>query len=191
MSAPSEASPSCVEKEICVGYNSQIINSDDVQVNRPLTMKKEGIQTRNRKLSSKGKKKKGMIAMPECIKPFNDHHSKAFGGFGPTHGQLSSAMSSMSAMSAVNHYMHHSAGNMNMGGMNMGGMNMNGMPISMAGSPFMTTPSMHMTNPHHSGLSGLSLNTSGSMLGAGSLNSIDRGIDRALERLTDVGNGRH
>ncbi|RZF44353.1 hypothetical protein LSTR_LSTR010082 [Laodelphax striatellus] len=28
-------------------------------VNRPLTMKKEGIQTRNRKLSSKSKKKKG------------------------------------------------------------------------------------------------------------------------------------
>jgi len=30
------------------------------QVNRPLTMKKEGIQTRNRKLSSKSKKKKGL-----------------------------------------------------------------------------------------------------------------------------------
>ncbi|XP_054164196.1 transcription factor GATA-3-like isoform X4 [Oppia nitens] len=139
-------------------------------VNRPLTMKKEGIQTRNRKLSSKGKKKKGMISMSDCIKPFNDHNK--FGGFGPTHGQLSSAMSSMSAMSAVNHYMHHSAGNMggmNMGGMNMNmNMNMNGMPISMTGSPFMATPSMHMSNAHHpSGLSGLSLPTSGSMLGAG------------------------
>lgn len=32
-----------------------------LQVNRPLTMKKEGIQTRNRKLSSKSKKKKGSI----------------------------------------------------------------------------------------------------------------------------------
>lgn len=32
-----------------------------MQVNRPLTMKKEGIQTRNRKLSSKSKKKKGSI----------------------------------------------------------------------------------------------------------------------------------
>lgn len=31
-----------------------------LQVNRPLTMKKEGIQTRNRKLSSKSKKKKGV-----------------------------------------------------------------------------------------------------------------------------------
>lgn len=31
-----------------------------LQVNRPLTMKKEGIQTRNRKLSSKSKKKKGL-----------------------------------------------------------------------------------------------------------------------------------
>ena len=108
--------------------------------------------------------------MPDCIKPFNDH-SKAFGGFGPTHGQLSSAMSSMSAMSAVNHYMHHSAGNpmnmnMNMNAMNM---NMNGMPISMTGSPFMATPSMHMSGAH---MSGLSLPTSGSMLGAGSLNSM-------------------
>ena len=120
-----------------------------VQVNRPLTMKKEGIQTRNRKLSSKGKKKKGMISMPDCIKPFNDHGK--FGGFGPTHGQLSSAMSSMSAMSAVNHYMHHSAQNMNMNAMNMNmNMNMNAMPISMAGSPFMATPSMHMTaGAHH------------------------------------------
>lgn len=32
-----------------------------LQVNRPLTMKKEGIQTRNRKLSSKSKKKKGSM----------------------------------------------------------------------------------------------------------------------------------
>lgn len=126
-------------------------------------MKKEGIQTRNRKLSSKGKKKKGMIAMPECIKPFNDH--KAFSSFAPTPGQLSSAMSSMSAMSAVNHYMHHGPANMNM--------NMN-MPISMGGSPFMATPSMHMTSgAHHpAGLSGLSLQTSSSMLASGGLNSM-------------------
>ena len=31
-----------------------------LQVNRPLTMKKDGIQTRNRKMSAKGKKKKGL-----------------------------------------------------------------------------------------------------------------------------------
>lgn len=58
------------------------------QVNRPLTMKKEGIQTRNRKLSSKSKKKKGMggcmpmsshLGMGDLMKPL-DHHSKAFSG---------------------------------------------------------------------------------------------------------------
>lgn len=54
------------------------------QVNRPLTMKKEGIQTRNRKLSSKSKKKKGGAClalggvMGDIIKPLQD--SK--GGFG-------------------------------------------------------------------------------------------------------------
>lgn len=30
-----------------------------IQVNRPLTMKKDGIQTRNRKMSSRPKKRKG------------------------------------------------------------------------------------------------------------------------------------
>ena len=32
-----------------------------VQVPRPLTMKKDGIQTRNRKLSAKSKKKRGSV----------------------------------------------------------------------------------------------------------------------------------
>ncbi|XP_055543803.1 transcription factor GATA-3-like isoform X3 [Wyeomyia smithii] len=40
-------------------------------VNRPLTMKKEGIQTRNRKLSSKSKKKKGL---PGSCLPLGSHH---------------------------------------------------------------------------------------------------------------------
>ncbi|RWS14845.1 GATA-binding factor 2-like protein [Dinothrombium tinctorium] len=113
-------------------------------------MKKEGIQTRNRKLSSKGKKKKGVLAYPDVIKALDN---KPFASFAPTPGQLSSAMSSMSAMSAVNHYMHGTQ-----------------MPISMGGSPFMTGPtSMHMNmsgGPHHH----LSLPTSGPIsLGTGSL----------------------
>lgn len=67
------------------------------QVNRPLTMKKEGIQTRNRKLSSKSKKKKGMggcmpmsshLGMGDLMKPL-DHHSKAFsGGFSSGMGKF-------------------------------------------------------------------------------------------------------
>lgn len=59
-------------------------------------MKKEGIQTRNRKLSSKSKKKKGMggcmpmsghLGMSDLMKPL-DHHSKAFsGGFSSSMGE--------------------------------------------------------------------------------------------------------
>lgn len=57
-------------------------------------MKKEGIQTRNRKLSSKSKKKKGMggclpmgshLGMGDLMKPLD--HSKAFsGGFSSSMG---------------------------------------------------------------------------------------------------------
>lgn len=58
-------------------------------MNRPLTMKKEGIQTRNRKLSSKSKKKKtggsclslGNM-MGEMMKPLDSTK----GGFGPMGG---------------------------------------------------------------------------------------------------------
>ncbi|GIY46403.1 GATA-binding factor C [Caerostris darwini] len=107
-------------------------------VNRPLTMKKEGIQTRNRKLSSKSKKKKGGLAIPECLKPLD----KPFSGFGP--GQLGS-MSSMSV--TMNHYMHQ--GNM---------------PISMGGS-FVSSSPMHMNTAP--GLSSLSLTSSGGPLPLG------------------------
>ncbi|KAG8190419.1 hypothetical protein JTE90_009257 [Oedothorax gibbosus] len=69
-------------------------------VNRPLTMKKEGIQTRNRKLSSKSKKKKGgCLAIPECLKPLDKTPFSGFGG----PGQLG-------PMSSMTHYMHQ--GNM-------------------------------------------------------------------------------
>ncbi|NP_001310747.1 endothelial transcription factor GATA-2-like [Parasteatoda tepidariorum] len=108
-------------------------------VNRPLTMKKEGIQTRNRKLSSKSKKKKGCLAIPECLKPLD----KPFSSFGPT-GQLGS-MSSMSM--TMNHYMHQ--GNM---------------PISMPGS-FVTSSPMHMNTAP--GLSSLSLSSNGGPLPLG------------------------
>jgi len=112
-----------------------------IQVNRPLTMKKEGIQTRNRKLSSKGKKKKGCLSIPDVLRPLDSGRY----GFANS-GQFSQAMSSMSAMSAVNHYMH-GAGNMGM----------------MGGSPFMTGSSMHMNSAHHPGLSSLALPTSSSL----------------------------
>lgn len=65
---------------------------DNLQVNRPLTMKKEGIQTRNRKLSSKSKKKKGvggclpMGHLGDLMKPLD---AKPFpGGFSASMGKL-------------------------------------------------------------------------------------------------------
>lgn len=65
---------------------------DNLQVNRPLTMKKEGIQTRNRKLSSKSKKKKGVggclpmghlgdLMKPLDAKPFPGGFSASMGKF--------------------------------------------------------------------------------------------------------------
>ncbi|XP_064473210.1 endothelial transcription factor GATA-2-like isoform X2 [Ornithodoros turicata] len=121
-------------------------------VNRPLTMKKEGIQTRNRKLSSKSKKKKGggngaaglAMALPDCIKPLD----KGFSSFSPAGHQFASSMSM-----TMNHYMHQ--GNMN---------------ISMGGS-FVTSPPMHMTTA--GGLSGLSLGPSAAAgLGLAASNSM-------------------
>lgn len=86
-------------------------------VNRPLTMKKEGIQTRNRKLSSKSKKKKsggsclslgGM--MGDMMKPL-DSTKGGFGaggfggGMGGGHPHLNAALHPHHAMS---HWYQHS-----------------------------------------------------------------------------------
>ncbi|CAN7989505.1 unnamed protein product [Ixodes hexagonus] len=108
-------------------------------------MKKEGIQTRNRKLSSKSKKKKGLtMSLPDCIKPLD----KGFSSFSPAGHQFASSMSM-----TMNHYMHQ--GNMNM-------------PISMGGT-FVT--SQHMGSA--AGLSGLGLGPSaGAGLGLGASNSM-------------------
>lgn len=69
---------------------------DNLQVNRPLTMKKEGIQTRNRKLSSKSKKKKGvggclpMGHLGDLMKPLD---AKPFpGGFSASMGKCQSTL---------------------------------------------------------------------------------------------------
>ncbi|XP_050305017.1 GATA-binding factor C-like isoform X3 [Anthonomus grandis grandis] len=83
-------------------------------VNRPLTMKKEGIQTRNRKLSSKSKKKKSGAAclslggmMGDMMKPLD-----AKGGFGQFnsmgggHPHLNAALHPHHAMS---HWYQNSA----------------------------------------------------------------------------------
>lgn len=88
-----------------------------LQVNRPLTMKKEGIQTRNRKLSSKSKKKKSGASclslggmMSDMMKPL-DSTKGAFssggfgGGMGGGHPHLNPALHPHHAMS---HWYQHS-----------------------------------------------------------------------------------
>ncbi|KAL7644403.1 UNVERIFIED_CONTAM: hypothetical protein RMT77_005234 [Armadillidium vulgare] len=89
-------------------------------VPRPMSMKKEGIQTRNRKLSSK-KKKKGMIGFPEMLmKPLDKSGFGAFGG----------------SSSGFSHYMY--GGQVHGGGMTGGFMTspsmhgMSGMPLGLS-----------------------------------------------------------
>ena len=52
------------------------------QVNRPLSMKKDGIQTRNRKVSSKNKNKNKNIKQEQ--KGSDEHKSYGFGGCNPS-----------------------------------------------------------------------------------------------------------
>ncbi|XP_050737911.1 GATA-binding factor 3-like [Eriocheir sinensis] len=98
-------------------------------VARPLSMKKEGIQTRNRKLSSKSKKKKGMLGFPDMLKPLD---KGGFGGFG-TGG---------SGFGSMSHYMY--------GGQMHGS--------SMAGG-FMSAPPMHGMSAMSGGLGSLGLSS--------------------------------
>ncbi|CAG9862062.1 unnamed protein product [Phyllotreta striolata] len=83
-------------------------------VNRPLTMKKEGIQTRNRKLSSKSKKKKSgasclsLNMMGDMMKPLDGGKGGFGGGFGAGmgggHPHLNAALHPHHAMS---HWYQH------------------------------------------------------------------------------------
>ncbi|XP_065333125.1 GATA-binding factor C-like isoform X4 [Cloeon dipterum] len=111
-------------------------------VNRPLTMKKEGIQTRNRKLSSKSKKKKGGngmgpgvmgpgLGLPDMMKPLD---KSAFPGFGAAGNHLGPSMS---------HYMYNS--------------NMHASSMHHAGS---FAPPPHHASMHMSGMGSLGLATS-------------------------------
>ncbi|XP_076363575.1 GATA-binding factor 3-like [Tachypleus tridentatus] len=86
-------------------------------VNRPLTMKKEGIQTRNRKLSAKSKNK-SYIGFPDRLKT----RDKPFTSFMPT-GHFGSSMSSVPVPINVQQ------GN-----------------IPMTMSSYVTTPPMHMNS---------------------------------------------
>lgn len=72
------------------------------QVNRPLTMKKEGIQTRNRKMSSKSKRnKRAGDGFDELSKCMQDKASP----FGSAHG-LTSHMTHMGHLPPFSHSGH-------------------------------------------------------------------------------------
>ena len=85
------------------------------QVPRPLTMKKDGIQTRNRKLSAKSKKKRG--SMVDFFSPFDTKSFSAYGGMGSSsylpmsqYYASSPAMAATSFMSGSPSSMYSSAG---------------------------------------------------------------------------------
>ncbi|XP_075169535.1 GATA binding protein grain isoform X2 [Haematobia irritans] len=121
-------------------------------VNRPLTMKKEGIQTRNRKLSSKSKKKKGLgggcmplgghLGMGD-FKPLDP--SKGFGG----------GFSSMAQHSHLSSGLHPAHAHMH-GGWYTGGMGALGASSGLQGG-FSTAGSLGggvvpHSQPYHLGL---------------------------------------
>jgi GATA-binding protein 2 len=70
-------------------------------------MKKEGIQTRNRKLSSKGKKKKGSLSIPDVMKPLD---KTAFSSFNPAASSMSPYMYHNGGMHPHHHHQQHSMG---------------------------------------------------------------------------------
>ncbi|XP_044753144.1 GATA-binding factor C isoform X2 [Coccinella septempunctata] len=80
-------------------------------VNRPLTMKKEGIQTRNRKLSSKSKKKKSGSSCLSLGSMMGDKTGFGGGGFGGgmsgSHHHLNAALHPHHPMSQWYHHSTH------------------------------------------------------------------------------------
>ncbi|XP_071784388.1 GATA-binding factor 2-like isoform X1 [Asterias amurensis] len=109
-------------------------------VNRPLTMKKDGIQTRNRKLSTKSKKNKGKLAM-ESMKQMEDNYPK-FPMFAEPHQNLShphphyhTGMSDYSMTGPTSASIHHSHHHSH--------------PHSMTYSPSSLCNSLYPTGPTH------------------------------------------
>lgn len=135
-------------------------------VSRPLTMKKDGIQTRNRKMSTKSKKNKKLAAMSDLLKGPLDK----FSGFPPNLNAMHAPMPTYmtgggsfggSFMSHSGHHMQGSAGGM------PGGFG-NSFPSSLQSSfssSFSNIPNIPSSG-YTSGLtSGLNLSTSSNMVG--------------------------
>jgi len=127
-------------------------------VPRPLTMKKDGIQTRNRKLSAKSKKKRGSVM--DFFAPFD---TKPFATFGSHMGGMSSHLGS--PMSS--YYGASMSG--------MSGLSTNfGMPVSMySGQAAAVQSAMSMSSmAGMSSMSGLSSSGLGSISQGGGLTSV-------------------
>ncbi|KAA0193245.1 hypothetical protein HAZT_HAZT000323 [Hyalella azteca] len=92
-------------------------------VSRPMSMKKDGIQTRNRKLSAKSKKKKGLLGFPDMLRDKSCQGGQGFPGFGGPGGGGFSAMYSMygNHMAAAAAAAAAAASSSSMGGGLMGG----------------------------------------------------------------------
>ncbi|KAK3102182.1 hypothetical protein FSP39_009417 [Pinctada imbricata] len=143
-------------------------------VARPLTMKKDGIQTRNRKMSTKSKKSKKGMSMSDLLKPLD----KPFGGFptnlNPMHAPMPTYMQGSSfGGSFVPHGSSHMQGSTGLGhgGFSSG---FNNFPSSLPSS-FASSFSSNPTSGFPSGLnlststgfsSGLNLSSSSNMVGA-------------------------
>lgn len=134
-------------------------------VSRPLTMKKDGIQTRNRKMSTKSKKNKKLAAMSDLLKGPLDK----FSGFPPMnhamHAPMPTYMTGGSSFGSS--YLSHGAPHMQGSG-GLGGYG-NYVPSSLQStfsSSFTNIPNAP-SGGYSSGLSsGLNLSTSSNMVGA-------------------------
>jgi hypothetical protein len=149
-----------------------------LQVNRPLTMKKDGIQTRNRKTSTKSKKnRKGSGSAMDLLKPAS-FQDKSFGSFScqpgaqfqhgmptPMPGYGSLGHSFMTPATGHPTSMGHHGNAFGTGAssshLHPGG----GFSLSPAPAPHHSAPSL---NPSFSNIpsTGLNLSTNSSMVGA-------------------------
>ena len=128
-------------------------------VSRPLTMKKDGIQTRNRKMSTKSKKNKKGMMMSDFLKPLE----KSFGGFPPMNGMHAPMPTYMGGAYSLGGSSMGSGHMQGATGLGYGGVSggFNNFTPSSYGSSFSSIP-----NISSSGFSsGLNLSTS-SMVGA-------------------------
>ncbi|KAL4225855.1 Trans-acting T-cell-specific transcription factor GATA-3 [Mactra antiquata] len=134
-------------------------------VSRPLTMKKDGIQTRNRKMSTKSKKNKKLAAMSDLLKGPLDK----FSGFPPMnhamHAPMPTYMTGGSSFGSS--YLSHGAPHMqgSAGGMGGFGNSFSSSLQSSFSSSFSNIP--NTPSGYSTGLSsGLNLSTSSNMVGA-------------------------